>query len=345
MIKRINKLSSKHHAALVFYGVLFLGALTLISCTDEAGEAEVEQRDQQIQELQSKVDQLEKEIADKEGALTKLKEENTVLQNRAPDPHAVEKGDNHWEIAYNYLTEKEGVPQETAEKMLADAVLFHPILEGYRVWNYSGDQAYGGFLTQNEASISPGALERMEMKKMEEDRADLENEVAQLNEEMGKKRQELSATLAEMEALKQQAEDRRQILQKHISSLEEHIESLQEQYDELDSRLNSVYYLAGSKDGLEDKGKIEGSLFGGTGIGNVSSSDFQNRADLRESQVIDLKAEDLDVSRIDEVELLPERYQEGRDYRVEIAGDRRSAKVHLLNEDKFRLATVILCIG
>jgi len=74
----------------------------------------------------------------------------------------------------------------------------------------------------------------------------------------------------------------------------------------------------------------------------VSFEDFQNRIDLREGNVIELRAEDFNLSAIKKVGLLPKHMVENRDYRVEIAGDRKSARVHLLNADKFLLARIVL---
>jgi predicted RNase H-like nuclease (RuvC/YqgF family) len=339
MTSRLKRFSSRHFAAFFISCALFLGAFTTSSCAEEEQEAEP---DPQIQSLQSEVDALQEQLAEKDETISELRDEKAALEDRIPDPILVEEGDSHWKLAYDYLTDEKGVAPEEAERMLAESVLFNPILEGYQVFNYAGDEQYGSFLTQNEAPVPPGVLLRVEKEKMEKEQEELESRVAELNAEMAEKQQELASKIREMEDLKQTAEERRNTLEDHIASLEEHIERLQGQYEEMDSRLHSVYYLAGSKDALETQDKLEDSLFGGPSIGDVRSSDFQKRIDLRKTQVIELDAEELGLSRIGRVVFLPERYTEGRDYRVEISENQRSAKVHLLDEDKFRLETIIL---
>jgi DNA repair exonuclease SbcCD ATPase subunit len=341
MTNRPKRSSSGHFAAFLISCALILGAVTTSSCAEEEQEAEP---DPQIQSLQSEVDALQEQLAEKDDTISELRDEKAALEGRIPDPILVEKGDSHWKLAYDYLTEEKGVSPEEAERMLAESVLFNPILEGYQVFNYAGDEQYGSFLTQNEAPVSPGVLLRAEKEKMEKEQEELESRVARLNAEMAEKQQELASQIREMENLKNAAEERRKTLETHIASLEEHIERLQGQYEDMDSRLHSVYYLAGRKDALETQDKLEDSLFGGPSIGDVRSSDFQKRMDLRKTQVIELEAEELGLSRIERVEVLPKRYTEGRDYRVEITDERRSAKVHLLDEDKFRLATIILSV-
>jgi hypothetical protein len=336
-------INTRHSLTFLSLGVLFLAALTVSSCTG-ADTEELEQRDQHIKELQSDVDQLKQEIAEKEKAIENLERQNAELQNRVLDPEIVQEGDNHWKIAYDYLTEEKGVPSEEAERILARAVLFDPILEGYRAWNFSDGEAYGGFFTQNDAPASPGLIARRAASEIEEERASLETRVAELQDAMGEQRQELTAKLQEMERLRQEAETANRQLETQVTSLKDQVASLRERNDALDSRLNSVYYLAGSKEALETQGKIEDPLFGQARIGAVSSSDFERRLDLRKTQIIELEAADLGLPSVEDIKLLPQGYAESVDYRVDIGPDRQSAEVHLLNEGKFRLASIVLVV-
>jgi hypothetical protein len=133
-------------------------------------------------------------------------------------------------------------------------------------------------------------------------------------------------------------------LNARIEELQEDVENLKQTQEELTADLNSVYYLAGEEDELEERNIIKGSFLGlfGRSIEEADFSDFDQSMDLRESKVIELQASDLGVSRIEDVGLLPDHLREDEDYRIEIVDNGRTAKVHLLDEGAFRLACVVI---
>ncbi len=67
--------------------------------------------------------------------------------------------------------------------------------------------------------------------------------------------------------------------------------------------------------------------------------------DLRDKDYIELKASEMDVPQIKDIGILPDHLEKGQDYRIEIAGDYQSARVVLLNKEKFRLARVIIVLN
>lgn len=69
---------------------------------------------------------------------------------------------------------------------------------------------------------------------------------------------------------------------------------------------------------------------------------LQARVDLRETDAIELSAEDFNLSAIKKVGLLPKHMKKDIDYRVEIAGGGQSANVILRNKEKFHLARIVL---
>jgi hypothetical protein len=57
-----------------------------------------------------------------------------------------------------------------------------------------------------------------------------------------------------------------------------------------------------------------------------------------------VRAEDMSIARIEDVELLPRHWEEGIDYRVEVADDGQVATIELRNPERFRLETIVLMV-
>jgi len=313
---------------------LIFALLVFVSCGRQEA---VEEQIQVPSESQEKIQQLEKELTEKEEVITELEEKNAHLESLLPLPREVQKGDSHWEIAYDYLTQEKGLPAEEAANRLSDALLFHPVMVGFKVWNYFSDGNFGSFITQGTASISPGTVMRLEKKAAKEEKMGLENQIAGLQ----KTKEDLFEKAEKMER-SFQAEKKK--LDNRISSLEEDLNESGAKVQELETKLNSVYYFADSRRELKDRNKIKGTFLGicGTRIDDVTFADFSNSIDLRETDSITVDASEAGLSQIKKVGILPEHLEEGEDYRVEMSGDRRSARVVLLDKDKFRMARLIL---
>jgi predicted nuclease with TOPRIM domain len=334
-MKEIKKrISTRNSAVLILCFILIFGALFSISCKKKAVAPTPK-----VPDLQAKVDELQKELTGKDAEISRLNEENTRLQRRLPSAYEVQPGDNHWQIGYDYLTSKRGVSAKEAERMLANAYLLDPLLVGFKVWNFMDDGQYGSFVMQGSAKACPGSLIRVDTKKMAEEKLKLENEIASLKEEIEKQSMECKAKIEKLEG-------EREELKSQIDSLNQQVASLQGQNTDLDSRLNSVYYLVDVKKELKADGKIKGTFLGLSGmkIKEVSFEDFNKRVDLRETDRIELNAQDFNLSAIKKVGLLPKHIKKDIDYRIEIAGDGQSASVILKNKDKFLLARIVLYV-
>jgi hypothetical protein len=220
-----------------------------------------------------------------------------------------------------------------AKSFLAKAPLFHPILIGFTVWNYFHNNVYGTFITQGSAPVSQKHLIRKEKEEQKEEKMELEKKI----EEMVGKNEGLRG---DVQKLVQEKES----LNAQISLQEQKITECQTINEDLNARLNSLYFIADTKDNLKSRGIIKGTFLGlgGMNIDEVSSGDFTNSINLGEKEFVELKAEDYEVTQIKKVKLLPKHLDENQDYRVEISGNRQEAKVHILDADKFRLARIIL---
>ena len=309
--------------------MLIFGVLFMDSCKGKEEGVEAAAEGEQTTD-QAKIEELQRELNSKNDIIKQLQRENADLQSKVPFSLEVQEGDNHYEIAHNYLTETKGLSEDEAKKVLKNSYLYDSLLSGFQVGNISDGGQYSGFLSQGNAVASPGKMKRVEDTKKAAEKVVLRNNV----------------TMAEIEGMRQDAEfkDKMMMAKKEMEALhkknavlEENLERYRVATAELDSRLNSVYYFAGTKDSLKASGK--------TDLGAVSYRDFQNRVDLREENTIELSAGDFNVTVIKKVEIEPKSLVANRDYRITIASDGQSATVQLLNADKFRLARIIIVVS
>lgn len=332
----IKSLFPKSWLSLPFSVFLIAGLIFFNSCGggEEAGEETPPEPQEQIQNLESQVSDLKKELAEKEETINQLEKEKAELEEQIPEPNVVQRGDSHWGLAFDFLTTEKNVPESEARNMLSNLHLLHPIHIGYKVWHYFYGQVYGTFITQGDAEVSPGTVKRLKEKEIKEEKAMLKKRIAEL-EETGEQLR------GQIEGLEQDKVE----LKNQISSLEQNIAELEKQIAELESKLNSVYYFVGSRAELKAQNKIKGSFLGIVGINvkEVSFSDYQNRVDLRETDVISINASDVQAPSIKKVKLLPKHLEEGVDYRVEIGG--QSADIQLLDKDTFHLSRIIIVVN
>ena len=267
--------------------ILFFGVLFLTSCGGGEEAAETTQEGEQTTE-QSRIEELQRELSSKNDLINQLQRENADLQSKVPQSLEVQAGDNHWNIAYSYLTETKGMPEDEAKKILKNSYLFDSLLAGFQVGNISDSGEYSSFLSQGDAAASPGKMKRVEDTKKEADKVILRNEI----------------TLAEIDGLRQDVEFKEKMimakkemeaLHKTNAVLEENLERYRDATKKLESKLSSVYYFVGTKDSLKASGKST--------LGKVGYNDFKNRIDLREEAVIELSAGDLNVPLIKKVEI------------------------------------------
>jgi hypothetical protein len=175
----------------------------------------------------------------------------------------------------------------------------------------------------------------------------MQSKVAELGREIDQQKQQLTLKSDAMRNLDREKAEQAESLQRQISSLQERIDGLQSEKASLESDMNSVYYIAGTKDNLESQGKIKGTFLGlfGMKVGDISFADFQNKVDLRDKSAIELSAPDLGVKEIEKIGILPKYLRKGYDYQVETASDKQTAKIHFLNTDKFRIARIVVYIN
>lgn len=308
---------------------LVLGSLFLVSCGGgEEGEVAGQEGEQTTE--QTRIDELQRELSAKNDLIKQLQRENADLQGKVPEAMEVQKGDNHYEIAYTFLTEEKGMPEDEAKKILKNAYLYDSLLAGFKVGNISDEGEYSAFISQGDAVASPGKMKRVEDTKKEAEKVVLRNQI----------------TLTEIEGMQHEAackdkmimaKKEMEALHKKNAVLEENLSRYQEKAEKLNSELYSVFYLTGNKTSFKTSGK--------SSLGAVGYSDFENRLDLRQETTIELRAADFTLPGIKKVEIVPKTLTENVDYRVVISSDGQFATIHLLDTDKFRLARIIIVVS
>lgn len=95
------------------------------------------------------------QILDKNEQISKISAELTELKAKLPKPYDVVAGDTHYKVGRNWLTKEKGLSVEAANKLLEETALIDELVPGFQVWLYYNDGAFGTFVTQGSAHISP----------------------------------------------------------------------------------------------------------------------------------------------------------------------------------------------
>ena len=77
----------------------------------------------------------------------------------------------------------------------------------------------------------------------------------------------------------------------------------------------------------------------------LASGEIEAALDLRSASSITLSPNTFGLEKISKVRLLPDIYQEGRDYAVEMGDGNGDARLVILDPDLFRGREVLLSVG
>jgi len=319
--------------------IMLMGSLFLISSCKSKDKEPAEQT-QEIPAAQEKLEEFKEELDEKNKIIEELKEEYNELENQIPKSQKVEKGDSHWQISYDFLTQDKGLSPEEARRNLSDALLFNPIREGFKIWNYFYNENFGSFITQGLSDVSPGSLMRAKNQDNLEEKNKLKNKIQNLknlNQELTNK----------VDQIQNQYSVEKEKFRGQIKEIKSNLEKAQSHNQKLESSLNSVYYFADTRESLKEKKIIKGSFLGicGTSINQTSPADYTNQMDLRKNDHIELKAEELGVSQIKKAALLPKHFRQDIDYQIEYSENRNKIELTFLNKEKFRLAHLIILLN
>jgi hypothetical protein len=294
------------------------------------GEKEMEVLEEYIRnEKNISIKDLLKALVSKEDEIRELREEHKTL-NEQHKPHLVKKGENHYQIAIEYLLFQRGLAKNDAKKLLDKAVFFDPLTPGFKVWSFYDGKEYSSFVTQGEASISPAELERRKKK-----------EIERIIEEERLKAQESED---ELKKATQEFKTAQRKKQNELEAAKKRTRQIAEQKRKMEQQLNSLYYLVDTKKNLKDSGIISGGFLKSKKLKTMDPMDYKNSIDLRVSKTININAGLLGLKKIKKVLLFPKHYINGVDFKIDIGQDKQEANVVILKEEKFKKQYLVVSV-
>ena len=273
------------------------------------------------------------DILDKNSDIQNLNARVEELESLLPKPHLVEKGENHYQIAMNFLLNEKGVDKARAMELVERTALFEPVVPGFKIWNFYAEDEYGTFVTQGSAPISPNQIQRKVKKELVDakDKAIAEKDMLQNDiNEMELRRTEL---ISQLDLLNQ---ERQNMLVK--------MTDLNQQNQEMQTALNSVCFALNLRKVLAEKGIIKGGFLRSTKLQKVDAALFDKSLDLRGEPKIAVAAADFQLARIKDISIYPSFFKAGIDYKIEFDETKGSATITFLDAKKFMSENIAIAI-
>jgi hypothetical protein len=273
---------------------------------------------------------LEKIITDRD-EIQRLQEKLMRHEQALPDKFAlVKRGDNHTRLAMAYLTEEAQLTPAKAKTLLSEVDQTDELVPGNKVWFFydAENDTFRTYVTQGEAGLTPLAVRRARQRQLIQERDALKVERDTIRTErdvIQSERDTAQAEVANLEQTKTQLES-----------------SVNQLSNDIATRENSLYYHAADVQTLKDQGVLSSVL---KRVQNVKAVNYTSSLDLRRDTTITLLPRDFGLEVIRRVRLLPEIYQEGRDFAVETTEDHSQARLVILDPDLFRGKEVLLVVG
>jgi len=276
-------------------------------------------------------------IADRD-TIRDLQQQVLQLEQRLPDSFVVaRKGDNHTQLATNYLVNDAKLDAARAKSLIAKIDRTDELLPGNHVWFFYDPRqdTFRTYVTQGEAGRTPLAVRRAQQRRL---LAERDTAITERDQEHTA-RTAAEAEVAALEGRKHQLESDITLLQQNKADLESSVDRLSR---DLAFRQNSLFYHAEAQRSLKDRGVLSSVL---ARVKDVKGVDYNEALDLRNATSIALDPGTFGLTRIREVRLLPSIYQEGRDFTVETSEETGSARLVILDPDLFRGREVLLAVG
>jgi len=273
------------------------------------------------------------DIIEKNSEISELKSEIERLEKLLPAPHIVERGENHFQVAMDFLLNEKKVEKKRALDLVERVLLFDPLVPGFKVWNFYFRGEYGTFITQGSAAISPNEVRRRSKRKLVDarDRAFAE-------------RDKLSQDIAALETRRGEMISQLDLLNLEKHKLTTHLSDLNQENLEMQEAINSLFYLVDLKRNLKKKGIIKGGFLRSLRLRKVSPEFFDQSIDMRALDTIRISASDFGRKRIKKVILYPKYYKKGIDYEVTINLNRNAAELVILDTSKLKNERVVISV-
>ena len=285
------------------------------------------------------IKELLNEILAKKREISRIEEKIKKYEALLPKPHTVIEGQNHFQIAADFLVNEKGIEKEKAIDLVKRTALFDELMQGFRVWNfYSGDE-YGTFITQGDAPISPNELTKQKRK-----------ELIDARDKAISEKESLSAEIETLEItrdnLRSEIKNLRSEKEKQKKQLNDLLTQNEKMKEEIDRMINSLYYLVDLERNLKKEGILrrEFLVVGSKKLKEISQRYFNQAIDLRDKNTIEISARQFELSQIDKITLYPRFYKRDIDYVVTILEKKQKAVVTILTKEKFKTERVVISV-
>jgi type II secretory pathway component PulM len=273
------------------------------------------------------------DILDKNNDIQNLNAKVQELETLLPKPHMVEKGENHYQIAMNFLLNEKGVDKARAMELVERTALFEPIVPGFKVWNFYAEDEYGTFITQGSAPISPNQIQRK-----------VKKELVDAKDKAIAEKDQLQSDINEMETRRTELISQLDLLNQEKQNMLGKMSNLNDQNQEMQTALNSVYFAMDLRKNLTQKGIIKGGFLRATKLQKVDLALFDRSLDLRGEPKIMVAAADFQLSKIKDVTIYPGYFKLDTDYKVEFDEASQSVTITILDIKKFMSEKIAIAI-
>ncbi|MCX6558317.1 MAG: hypothetical protein NTW95_12945 [Candidatus Aminicenantes bacterium] len=273
------------------------------------------------------------DILEKNNDIQSLTARLQELEAMLPKPHVVEKGENHYQIAMNFLLNEKGVKKTRAMQLVERTALFEPIIPGFKVWNFYSEDEYGTFITQGSAPISPNQIQRK-----------IKKELVDAKDKAIAEKDQLQSDITEMEARRNELISQLDLLNQEKQNMLTRMSDLNQQNQEMQTALNSVYYAMDLHRNLTQKGIIKGGFLRSTKLQKVDFAMFDRSLDLRTEPVITVSAADFGINSIKDITIYPSYFVADADFKVEFDETAQNATITILDVKRFKSEKIAIAI-
>lgn len=273
------------------------------------------------------------EILSKKSEILELNMHIKDIEKFLPKPHIVSEGENHYQVAMDYLLNIKGIEKKEALDLVERTFLFEPLIPGFKIWNFYSKGEFGSFISQGSASVSPNTVSRREKLKLTDARDTAIKERDIMSNDIKALRDKRDSILMQISALNT---EKKHLLKK--------IEELNHENSSIVKSVNSLHYIIDSKKNLLRGGVLKGGFLKSLKLQSVSAELFTNSLDLRTKKTITLNTDLLSLKIIKRIRVFPKFYKSKLDYEIIFNKDKKSALLKILNSDKLKNERIVISI-
>jgi len=251
-----------------------------------------------------------------------------------PRPHIVSGGENHYQIAMDYLLNVKGIEKKQALILLERTLLFEPLQPGFKIWNFLSNGEFGSFISQGSALVSPNEINRIEKRKISDSRdfAIRERDILANNVKVLKDRRILI-----LKQINHLNEERNHLMKK--------IESLNRDNVSMIRTINSIHYIANTKSNLIKQKILKGGFLRSLKLCAISTDLYSKSIDLRSDHKILLNYSEFNIKTIKKILIFPKFFKKHVDYEVKIMKDSRYVEIEILKPIKFKNEKIVISVN